>query len=366
MSAAVSTGNLTPMASRPSAAKKQPAKKAAAPTKKAAAKKAPAKKAPAKKAAAKKAAPPPKPAPNPTGGIYKLVRALWLGVAHAVGAVFRGIGNGAKNLDPAHRKDGIALLLFGIALIIAAGTWADLRGPVGDLVEILVTGSFGRLDLLVPILLAVIAVRFIRHPEQPEANGRIVIGLSALVIGVLGQVHIACGAPARSEGMQAIRDAGGLIGWGAATPLTYTMGDVLAVPLLVLLTIFGLLVVTATPVNAIPQRLRLLGVKLGILHDPEEDELDEDDQRYDDQWREALPRARASVVRPRRRTTPTVRSRRPSPGVVAVRGGPRCRSPTWRVRWTPWTSPRPPLPRSTAPSCTGCRPRRSSPTSPRG
>ncbi|EPD65766.1 DNA translocase ftsK [Streptomyces sp. HGB0020] len=290
VSVGVSTGNLTPMASRPSAAKKQPAKKAAAPAKKAAAKKAPAKKAPAKKAAAKKSAPPPKPAPSPTGGIYKLVRALWLGLAHTVGAVFRGIGNGAKNLDPAHRKDGVALLLFGIALIVAAGTWADLRGPVGDLVEILVTGAFGRLDLLVPILLGVIAVRFIRHPEQPEANGRIVIGLSALVIGVLGQVHIACGAPARSDGMQAIRDAGGLIGWGAATPLTYTMGEVLAVPLLVLLTIFGLLVVTATPVNAIPQRLRLLGVKLGILHDPEDDELSEDDRRYDDQWRESLPK----------------------------------------------------------------------------
>ncbi|MGW1209607.1 DNA translocase FtsK [Streptomyces sp. NPDC002499] len=279
------------MASRPSAAKKQPAKKAAAPAKKAAAKKPPAKKAPARKAAAKKAAPP-KPAPSPTGGIYKLVRAVWLGLAHSVGAVFRGIGNGAKNLDPAHRKDGVALLLLGIALIVAAGTWADLRGPVGDLVEILVTGAFGRLDLLVPILLAVIAVRFIRHPEKPDANGRIVIGLSALVIGVLGQVHIACGAPARSDGMQAIRDAGGLIGWGAATPLTYTMGEVLAVPLLVLLTVFGLLVVTATPVNAIPQRLRLLGVKLGVVHAPEleEDEFTEDDeQRYDEQWREALP-----------------------------------------------------------------------------
>ncbi|MGW3285372.1 DNA translocase FtsK [Streptomyces sp. NPDC001002] len=278
------------MASRPSAAKKQPAKKAAAPAKKAAAKKPPAKKAPARKAAAKKAAPP-KPAPSPTGGIYRLVRAVWLGLAHSVGAVFRGIGNGAKNLDPAHRKDGVALLLLGVALIVAAGTWADLRGPVGDLVEILVTGAFGRLDLLVPILLAVIAVRFIRHPEKPEANGRIVIGLSALVIGVLGQVHIACGAPARSDGMQAIRDAGGLIGWGAATPLTYTMGEVLAVPLLVLLTVFGLLVVTATPVNAIPQRLRLLGVKLGVVHAPEleEDEFAEDEQRYDEQWREALP-----------------------------------------------------------------------------
>ncbi|MDX3117338.1 DNA translocase FtsK [Streptomyces scabiei] len=288
------------MASRPSAAKKQPARKAAAPAKapakKAAAKKVPAKKAPARKAAARK--PAPAPAPSPTGGVYRLVRAVWLGLAHAVGAVFRGIGNGAKNLDPAHRKDGVALLLFGVALIVAAGTWADLRGPVGDLVEILVTGAFGRLDLLVPILFAVVAVRFIRHPEKPEANGRIVIGLSALVIGVLGQVHIACGSPARSAGMQAIRDAGGLIGWSAATPLTYTMGDVLAVPMLVLLTIFGLLVVTATPVNAVPQRLRQLGVSLGVLRDPAEDEYDEfgdDEARYDEQWREALP------GRPRRR-----------------------------------------------------------------
>ncbi|NEA87236.1 DNA translocase FtsK [Streptomyces sp. SID14436] len=294
MSPGVSGGNLTPMASRPSAAKKPPAKKAAAsakaPAKKTAAKKAPAKKAPARKAPAKK--PAPAPAPNPTNGIYRLVRALWLGLAHAVGAVFRGIGQGARNLDPAHRKDGLALLLLAIALIVAAGTWADLQGPVGDLVEILVTGAFGRLDLLVPILVAVIAVRFIRHPEKPEANGRIVIGLSALVVGILGQVHIGCGSPARSEGMQAIRDAGGLIGWAAATPLSSTMTDVLAVPLLVLLTVFGLLVVTATPVNAVPQRLRLLGVKLGLVHDPEPEDLGEDDQRYEEQWREALPASR--------------------------------------------------------------------------
>ncbi|WP_173456839.1 DNA translocase FtsK [Streptomyces sp. NRRL S-31] len=285
------------MASRPSAAKKQPAKKAVAPAKaparKAAAKKVPAKKAPARRAPARKAVPV-KPAPAPAGGLFRLLRALWLGLAHAVGAVFRGIGQGAKNLDPAHRKDGIALLLLGIALIVAAGTWADLRGPVGDLVEILVTGAFGRLDLLVPILLGVIAVRFIRHPEKPEANGRIVIGLSALVIGVLGQVHIACGSPARSAGMSGIRDAGGLIGWAAATPLTYTVTEMLAVPLLLLLTVFGLLVVTATPVNAIPQRLRKLGVHLGVLHDPETDGYDVEDP-YDEPWREAPPE------RPRRR-----------------------------------------------------------------
>ncbi|MFD4691706.1 DNA translocase FtsK [Streptomyces sp. NPDC058463] len=270
-----------------------PAKKAA-PAKKTA----PAKKAPAKKAVAKK--PVPKPAPSPTGGVYRLVRALWLGTAHGVGAVFRSIGRGAKGLDPAHRKDGLALLLLGLALIVAAGTWSHLQGPVGDLVEMLVTGAFGRLDLLVPILLGAVAVRLILYPEKPEANGRIVIGLSALVVGVLGQVHIACGSPGREDGTGAMQDAGGLIGWAASKPLVFTMGEVLAVPLLLLLTVFGLLVVTATPVNAIPQRLRLLGSKLGIV-DPVHEQGEQDggdDDRYDEQWREALPeRSRRSPGR---------------------------------------------------------------------
>ncbi|GAA3485934.1 DNA translocase FtsK [Streptomyces cremeus] len=285
------TGTAKPRAGRtPGAAKKAAPAKAVArpPAKKTAARKAPAKKAPAKKAVR----PAPRPAPSPTGGVYRLARGAYLGLAHGVGAMFRGIGRGAKGLDPAHRKDGLALLLLGLALIVAAGTWAHLRGPVGDLVKMLVTGSFGRLDLLVPLLLGAMGIRLIMHPERPEANGRIVIGLSALVVGVLGQVHIACGSPGRGDGTEAMQDAGGLIGWAASVPLTFTMGEVLAVPLLLLLTVFGLLVVTATPVNAIPRRLRQLGIRLGVV-EPRPEELAayvaEDDERYDEQWREALP-----------------------------------------------------------------------------
>ncbi|MFP1629127.1 DNA translocase FtsK [Streptomyces sp. 5K101] len=284
---------------KPRAGRTTGAAKKAAPAKKTAAKKsAPAKKAPAKKAAARKAAAL-KPAPSPTGGVHRLARALWLGLAHTVGAMFRGIGRGAKGLDPAHRKDGIALLLLGLAIIVAAGTWSNLRGPVGDLVEMLVTGAFGRLDLLVPLLLGAIGVRLILCPQKPDANGRIVIGLSALVVGVLGQVHIACGSPGRGEGTEAMQDAGGLIGWAASKPLIFMMGEVLTVPLLVLLTVFGLLVVTATPVNAIPQRLHLLGSRLGLVDAaPEPGEGTHDDRRYDDQWRESLPgRPRRSAGR---------------------------------------------------------------------
>ena len=229
-----------------------------------AAKKAPAKKAPAKKAPARKPAPP---AANPA---VRVAKALWLGIARPVGALLRGIGRGAKGLDPAHRKDGLALLLLGLALVSAVGTWSSLEGPVGELVTTVVTGALGRLDLLFPLLLGFVAVRLVRHPEQQEANGRIVIGLTALLVGVLGLVHLATGAPDRSQGAQALRDAGGDIGWAASRPLVLAVGTPLAATLLGLLTVFGLLVVTATPINAIGRRLRAAAVRLGLVPQPHE------------------------------------------------------------------------------------------------
>ncbi|WP_035866726.1 DNA translocase FtsK [Kitasatospora cheerisanensis] len=257
-----SPGSAAARTSKPGPAKKTPAKKAAParPAAKPAAKKAPAKKAPAKKAAAAPAPPPP---PRPI--LFRAVRAVWLGVAHSVGAVFRSYGRGARNLHPEHRKDGVALLLLALTLVTAAGTWFSPQGWLGEAATNVVSGLFGRLDVLVPLLLGAVAVRLMRHPEVPEANGRIVIGLTTLVVGVLGLVHIGCGAPAMGTGATRIRQAGGLIGWAASTPMMAAAGPPLAVPLLLLLAFFGLLVVTATPVNRIPQRLRLLGVRLGVV-----------------------------------------------------------------------------------------------------
>ncbi|MFG3056010.1 DNA translocase FtsK [Kitasatospora sp. NPDC048239] len=248
------------------------------PSKKAAAKapaKPPAKKAAVKKAApAKKAAVKPAPAapPPPKPILFRAVRAVWLGLAHGVGAVFRGFGDGAKNLDPAHRKDGVGLLLFALALVTAAGTWFSPQGWLGQAATNVVSGLFGRLDVLVPFLLAAVAIRLIRHPELPEANGRIMIGLSALLVGVLGLVHIGCGAPMMGSGATRIRSAGGILGWAASTPMMAAAGPALAVPLLLLLAFFGLLVVTATPLNRIPERLRAVGVRLGVVEPRPQDE----------------------------------------------------------------------------------------------
>ncbi|WP_055585334.1 DNA translocase FtsK [Peterkaempfera griseoplana] len=226
----------------------------------------PAAKKAAAKAPARKAAPPPPPPPRPV--LFRLVRICWLGLAHAVGALFRGFGDGAKGLDPAHRRDGVGLLLLGLSLVTAAGTWFSPQGWLGVATTAVVSGAFGRLDVLVAVPLAAIAWRLLRHPERPEANGRIVIGLGALTVGVLGLVHIGCGAPGMQTGATRIRQAGGIIGWAASRPMMAAAGPALAVPLLLLLAFFGLLVVTATPVNKIPERLMLLGRRLGVVERP--------------------------------------------------------------------------------------------------
>ncbi|MFF7995834.1 DNA translocase FtsK [Kitasatospora xanthocidica] len=247
----------------PGASKKAAAKAPGKPpAKRAAAKKA----APARKAAAKSAAPSAPPSRSVLMGALNAI-------ASPVAAIFRGFGDGAKNLDPAHRKDGVGLLLFALALVTAAGTWFSPQGWLGEAATAVVSGLFGRLDVLVPFLLAAIAIRLWRHPELPEANGRIVIGLSALLVGVLGLVHIGCGAPMMGSGAARIRAAGGIIGWAASTPMMAAAGAALAVPLLLLLAFFGLLVVTATPVNRIGERIRGIGIRLGVVEPGPEDEL---------------------------------------------------------------------------------------------
>ncbi|MFJ9777749.1 DNA translocase FtsK [Kitasatospora sp. NPDC101157] len=241
-----------------------PSKKAAAKAPgKPPAKKAAPRKAPAKRAAAKSAPPP----PQRRSVLMSALNAL----ASPIAAIFRGFGDGAKNLHPAHRKDGIGLLLFALALVVAAGTWFSSEGWLNGAATAVVSGLFGRLDVLVPFLLAGMAIRLWRHPELPEANGRIVIGLSTLLVGVLGLVHIGCGAPTMGSGASRIRAAGGIVGWAASTPMMAAAGAVLAVPLLLLLAFFGLLVVTATPVNRIGERLRGVGVRLGVVEPGPED-----------------------------------------------------------------------------------------------
>ncbi|MEO5746098.1 MAG: DNA translocase FtsK, partial [Terracoccus sp.] len=103
---------------------------------------------------------------------------------------------------------------------------------------------------------------------------RITFGLLALTISACGLAHLADNIPNPPDGAEGMRAAGGIIGFLASSPVAAAISSYGAAALLVLLGVFGLLVVTATPVSLIPHRLRQLR-DLIIRHD---DSAGRDDQ----------------------------------------------------------------------------------------
>jgi S-DNA-T family DNA segregation ATPase FtsK/SpoIIIE len=212
-----------------------------------------------RKPAAKRNAPARKQATSPAAilviWLWHAGAAAWMGAAHAVGFGARAFGQHARDLDDAHRRDGLGLAFLGAAVLSAAVTWGHLGSGLGRVLGHLIRGSFGRGALAIPVLLGLLAWRLLRHPDRNSETARVVIGWSALLVGALGLVHVANGTPGPSAGAPALRAAGGLIGFGVSAPLVAGLTAWVAVPVLALVTGFGVLVITGTPVHQIGTRL---------------------------------------------------------------------------------------------------------------
>jgi S-DNA-T family DNA segregation ATPase FtsK/SpoIIIE len=189
-----------------------------------------------------------------------------MGIAHALGATARSIGRTARDLDPEHRRDGVGLVLVAFAVVTAAAVWWELPGAIMDVARTIVSGSVGKVGWLVPLMLVLIGWRNMRDPEHNGPAGRQVVGWASLAFGVLGIVHIAAGNPQPTLGdTTSLRTAGGAVGYVVSSLLLDLLRtSYVVVPLLALLALFGVLVITATPVYQVPSRLveardRLLG-----------------------------------------------------------------------------------------------------------
>jgi S-DNA-T family DNA segregation ATPase FtsK/SpoIIIE len=196
--------------------------------------------------------------------------------AHAVGATVRHLGCGARDLDPAHRRDGLGFGCLALALVVAVGAWADAGGPVGRGVAVVLRTLAGSATMLLPVVLAAVGWRLLRRPAPDEPRGRTVIGWAAVTVGLLGVLDLAHGDPTTQAGRRA---AGGVLGVLAGSPLAAALTVFLALPILVLVGLFGILVVTGTPLHAVPDRLRALTRRqalAGETDDPDEGAPDDD------------------------------------------------------------------------------------------
>jgi DNA segregation ATPase FtsK/SpoIIIE, S-DNA-T family len=197
------------------------------------------------------------------GWVARPLTAAWMLVAGAVGRAARSIGRGARDLDPHHRRDGVGLFTLGVAIVLAAALWARMDNAVGRAIIDVVVGAFGSLAWLAPVMAALLAWRFLRHPDRNSQTGRAAIGWAALLLGAAGLIHIAKGTPHPSAGPAAMRAAGGLVGFAVAGPLTAALTPWVAAPLLVLLALFGVLVITGTPLHRIPDRVTQVRAMFG-------------------------------------------------------------------------------------------------------
>ena len=200
----------------------------------------------------------PGPVSRTFGALGRGVSGVWLGVAGGVGAGARRIGQGARDLEPEHRRDGAGLFLIALAVVVAASVWWQLPGSVFAGTRAMVAGSVGLVAWFVPLMLCYVSWRNMRDPESNGPAGRQIVGWGALLFGVLGIIHIANGSPKPELGDTGeLQQAGGALGFVIAKLLTDLLHTgYVVVPLLVLLALFGVLVVTATPVYQVPARLR--------------------------------------------------------------------------------------------------------------
>jgi DNA segregation ATPase FtsK/SpoIIIE, S-DNA-T family len=183
----------------------------------------------------------------------RALRGIWRILAKALGSSIRFVARGAKDLDPTHQRDGAAFALLILAIIAGAGTWLHADNVVSRAVYAFVYGTFGRVGFIAPIVLIYFAIRLFRVPDENAATGRIIVGTVTLLISATGLAHLLNGST--GTGATAIRHGGGWIGYGVSTPLVALMTSMLTYPVLVVLFIFGILVVTATPASEVFSRI---------------------------------------------------------------------------------------------------------------
>lgn len=180
------------------------------------------------------------------------MRAGWLVLAKGAGSTARSVGR-ARDLEPGHRRDGIALALLGIAVVIAASSWFDAARPVGQWIDTFLRVLIGSAVVLLPILLAGIAVVLMRTEPDPEARPRMILGATMIALPALGLWHLWAGSP---QDPTARQHAAGFLGFAIGGPLSDGLTAWIAAPLLFIGVLFGVLLVTGTTIREVPSTVQ--------------------------------------------------------------------------------------------------------------
>ncbi|OBA60324.1 cell division protein FtsK [Mycobacterium sp. 1100029.7] len=195
--------------------------------------------------------------------------------ARGTGGAARSIGR-ARDIDPGHRRDGIALVLLALAVVVAASSWFNAARPIGAWVDAVLRTFIGAGVLALPAVLGAIAVVLMRTEPNPEARPRLILGASMISLSLLGLRHLWSGSPGDPE---LRRRSAGFVGFAIGGPLSDGLTPWIAAPLLFIGALFGLLLLTGTTIRELPEAMRVMFNTRFV--DEVYDDYDDDEYDYD-------------------------------------------------------------------------------------
>jgi DNA segregation ATPase FtsK/SpoIIIE, S-DNA-T family len=182
---------------------------------------------------------------------------LWMSLAHITGGAARMLG--PEKFAKEERRDGVP---FTLVLLAVAGAVTQWFLPGNEIAQTLndwtIGGLFGRIAYGLPVVMLLMAMWLFRHPSSVNDNNRIGVGLTLLLMAAAGLAQVFGGQPDPSSGPAAIADAGGLLGWLLASPLSTIISPVGAVIVMIVLIALSLLIITKTPPSRIGARAKEL------------------------------------------------------------------------------------------------------------
>ncbi len=193
-------------------------------------------------------------------------------LAKGTGTAARSVGR-AREIDSGHRRDGIALSLLGLAVVIAASSWFHAARPVGAWIDTALRTFIGSAVGLVPLVTAGVAVLLMRTSPDPDTRPRLVLGAGMVTVPLLGLWHLWAGSPDTPAGRG---HAGGFLGFAIAGPLSDGLTVWISAPLLFIGSLFGLLLLTGTTIREVPATARSLFGTAMFRRDDEEDDYYQD------------------------------------------------------------------------------------------
>ncbi|MBB3752268.1 S-DNA-T family DNA segregation ATPase FtsK/SpoIIIE [Mycolicibacterium sp. BK634] len=202
----------------------------------------------------------------------RAARATWLMLAKGAGSTARSVGR-AGDIEPGHRRDGLALGLLAVSVVIAASSWFDAARPVGAWIDSVLRTMVGGAVVLLPVIICVVAVLLMRTEPNPDARPRLILGCAMIALPVLGLWHLWSGAP---QDPAARQRAAGFIGFAIGGPLSDGLSPWIATPLLIIAALFGLLLLTGTTIREVPETVYAMFSTRARYDD--EDEYDDYDE----------------------------------------------------------------------------------------